>query len=74
MVESARRTRATREVSIEVLLYAAYTVVRNLLGDHRDTAERNARRITDLERTLGLLHERTIQRASGRDAPAGQKL
>lgn len=44
-------------------LYAMYTLVRNLLGDDARAAERNARRIVDLERALGIFHERGIQRA-----------
>jgi hypothetical protein len=43
-------------------VYLAYSLVRSALGGSADLAEDNAERIISLERALGILHERSIQR------------
>ena len=48
-------------------LYGGYTLVRNLLGDDRLVAERNAHRVVRLERALRIFHERSIQHALDHD-------
>lgn len=56
---------ATREILLIVLVYGAYWLVRNLLGDDEQLAARNAVRLFDLERTLGLDWEQGAQSLLG---------
>jgi hypothetical protein len=59
------RLRWWREVLFVLGFYAVYTVIRNQFGSAavpRREALRNAHRVIDLERALGLFHEERIQR------------
>ncbi len=60
-----RRGHALREVVLVILVYSAYWAVRNLLGDDTDLAMRNAERLLDLQRTLGVDWEQGVQSALG---------
>lgn len=61
----ARRFSVHREVAIGLGVYAAYLLVRHgaLRRDGRERAERNAQRIVELERRLGIHVEPALQRA-----------
>lgn len=50
-----------RELLLVVVVYGAYWLVRNLLGDDAELAARNADRLFDIERALGLDWERGAQ-------------
>jgi len=59
-----RGLRWWKEVLAAAIFYAVYSVIRNTQGSasvSRDLAFRNARRVIDLERLLGLYHERAVQ-------------
>ncbi len=61
-----RPLRWWKEVVIALVFYGVYSAVRNMQGSATVSAEHafhNARRVIDLERLLGLYHERSIQRA-----------
>ncbi len=57
--------RAARELALVVLVYSGYWAVRNLLGDDRALAMRNAHRLLDLQRALGVDWEHGVQAALG---------
>jgi hypothetical protein len=49
------------EIAALVVFYVVYSAIRNANEGDASTAFTNARRIMDLERSIGLLHEETIQ-------------
>lgn len=57
--------RAMREVALVILVYTAYWGVRNLLGDDAALAMRNAHRLLDLQKALGIDWEHGVQSALG---------
>ena len=57
----ARLLRGTKEIVLILLVYGAYSLVRNLMGNDVSVAERNAHWIVDAERALMIFHEKTIQ-------------
>ncbi len=59
------RFSARRELTLVLLVYAAYLLVRKLVleGGGRERARRNAERVVELEARIGLHVEPTVQRA-----------
>jgi hypothetical protein len=61
-----RPLRWWKEVVVALVFYGVYSAVRNMQGSATVSAEHafhNALRVIDLERWLGMYHERSIQRA-----------
>jgi PAP2 superfamily len=58
-----RLIRGGRELVILAVLYGAYSLVRNLMGDNEAVAFENAHRIVSAEKALFIFHEPAIQDA-----------
>jgi len=62
-VTRERLIRGGRELAILLVLYGAYSLVRNLMGDNEAVAFVNAERIISAEKSLFIFHEAAIQDA-----------
>lgn len=58
-----RLIRGGRELALLAILYGAYSVVRNLMGDNEALAFQNAELVIDAEKALYIFHEPAIQDA-----------